>query len=247
MPRQSRKPIKYIPGRADKKILETVMRYQCMTAMQITKLLYSLTSHRWVQRKVSDLAAAGYLVSDRIPSRQIQGSAPRYFALARGGLAWLADQGMAVPPGLRAYQVKEYSYLFLSHLLAVNEVLLAAELVCREQPALKLARLLHDSELKRRPVYLLDASGKKRSVIPDGFLDFEVHASSGGYRAPLCIEVDRGTERQQDFRAKIRRLIAFQRGPYQEVFGRRSLTVCVIASGNPERTKALLAWARAEL
>lgn len=246
-PTKSRTPRKYIVGYADKPLLETIMRYQCMTAMQLTKLRYSPTSLTWVQTKLKALAEGGFLLRDRIPSRLVKGSPPMYYALAKPGLAFLASQGVAVPPSLRAYQVHEYSYLFLAHLLAVNEVLIAAELACKLQPALKLARILHDSELKRQPVYLVDGSGKKRAVIPDGFLDFEVHAAGGGYRAPLCLEVDRGTERQKDFPTKVRSLIAFSRGPYEEVFGRKALTICVIASGNPERMRSLLAWTRAEL
>jgi hypothetical protein len=247
MQAKPRNPRRYIVGYSDKALLQAIMRYQCMTAMQLTKLLYSQTSLTWIQAKLKALHAGGYLQRDRIPSRLVKGSPPLYYALARPGLGFLAQQGVAVAPGVRAYQVHEYSYLFLAHLLAVNEVLIAAELVCKHQPALRLARILHDSELKRRPVYLVDGAGKKRAVIPDGFLDFEVHASAGGYRAPICLEVDRGTERQQDFRRKIRALIAFSRGPYEAVFGRTALTICVIASGNPARMQSLLAWTRAEL
>ena len=243
---RTRAPVSYIIGYADKSLLSAILRYHCLTAMQLTKLLYAPSSLTWIQGKLKALHDAGYLLRDRIPSRPTQGSAPLYYALSRRGLAWLASQGVAVPSPTRAYQVHEYSYLFLAHLLAVNEVLIAAELVCKAQPALSLARLLHDQELKRRPVYVTDQAGRKRAVIPDGFLDFEVHTERP-YRAPLCLELDRGTERQAAVREKVRNLVAFSRGPYQEAFGRRSLTICVVASPGGERLKQLITWTRAEL
>ncbi len=235
----------YTIGHADTRILAAIVRYHCMTALQVTKLLYARTSLTRVQTTLKHLTDAGYLTRDRIPTRPTEGSAPLYYALSRTGLAYLASLGVAVPPPNRAYQVHEYSYLFLAHLLAVNEVLIAGELLCREHPQLHLARLLHDQQLKRSPTYITE-HGTRRAVIPDGFLDFEVHTEPG-YRAPLCLELDRGTERQKDVRAKVRALIAFGRGPYQEAFGRRSLTVCLIASSGAERLAALIAWTRTEL
>src|SRR5690349_15836826 len=113
MPNSTRKPAKYIAGYADKAVLSTIMRFHCMTAMQLTKLLYAPTSLAWVQKKLKALHDAGYLKRARIPSRPTEGSAPLYYALSRQGLAWLASQGVDVPPAIRAYQVHEYSYLFL--------------------------------------------------------------------------------------------------------------------------------------
>jgi hypothetical protein len=129
--------------------------------------------------------------------------------------------------------------------LAVNEFLIGAELLCRRHPQLKLARLLHDQTLKRQPVYVPDGSGKRRAVVPDGFLDFEDHANQR--RRPLCLELDRGTERQRDFREKIRALVAFGRGPYQQAFGRQSLTICLVASPGRDRLLKLVEWTRQEL
>src|SRR5215207_7145015 len=114
MPMQHKKrtPRKYIVGYTDKPLLETIMRYQCMTAMQLTKLLYAPSSLTWIQTKLKALFEGGYLKRDRIPSRLVHGSPPLYYALAKPGLAFLAEQGVAVPSGVRAYQVHEYSYLF---------------------------------------------------------------------------------------------------------------------------------------
>lgn len=231
---------------ADATLLYAILRYHCLTALQATKLLYARSSLTWIQSKLKKLAEAGYLTRDRIPTRPTQGTAPLYYALSRKGLAYLTSLGVPVPGAIRPYQVHEYSYLFLAHLLAVNEVLIAAELLCKAHPSIRLARLQHDQELKRQPVYVAGDGGKRQAVVPDGFLDFEVHTMPG-YRVPLCLELDRGTERQRDIRAKIRALVAFSRGPYQAAFGRRSLTICFIASSGPDRLRALIAWTREEL
>jgi hypothetical protein len=246
MPTQPpRTPPAFLISHADTAILSAVGRYHCLTALQVTTLLYARASLTWVQTKLKKLHAAGYLTRDRIPTRPTQGSAPLYYALSRTGFAHLTSLGQPAPGATRPYQVHEYSYLFLAHLLAVNEVLIAAELVCRQVPQLQLTRLLHDQELKRQPVFITDR-GTRRAVILDGFLDFAVHTEPG-YRAPLCLELDRGTERQQDVRTKIRALVQFSQGPYQAAFGRQSLTICLIASPGADRLGSLMAWTRAEL
>ncbi|HEX5575585.1 MAG TPA: hypothetical protein VFX42_06890, partial [Gemmatimonadales bacterium] len=48
--------------RADHDVMNAISQYQCMTAMQVTKLLFSVKSLTWVQTKLKRLADAGYLV-----------------------------------------------------------------------------------------------------------------------------------------------------------------------------------------
>ena len=97
----------YTIGSADTRILSVIVRYHCMTALQVTTLLYARASLTRVQTKLKQLTDAGYLIRDRIPTRPTEGSAPLYYALSRTGLAHLASLGMAVPPPNRAYQVHE--------------------------------------------------------------------------------------------------------------------------------------------
>ena len=53
--------------RADHDVMAALLQYQCMTALQVTKLLFSPSSLTWVQTKLKRLAEAGYLVRSQIP------------------------------------------------------------------------------------------------------------------------------------------------------------------------------------
>ena len=237
----------YITNETDRTLMRTIVRYHGITGLQLTKLLYSPKSYSWVQAKLRDLTKAGYLDRDMMPVRQRQGASPLFYTVTDKALTYLRTFGdEAMPERARPYRVKEWSYLYLSHLFACNEVYIAAEQLCRRTTTIRLPRVLHDHELKQQPVYVPWDGGKKRAVIPDGFLDFEVHTAQP-YRAPLCIEVDRGTEKQKDFRDKIRALLRFNQGPYQQAYGRQALTICVIACPGAKRLESLLAWTEAEL
>ena len=55
------------------------------------------------------------------------------------------------PAAKRPPEVREHAGLFYRHTLAVNDVLIAAELLARRQPAVELAATRHDVELQRAP------------------------------------------------------------------------------------------------
>src|SRR5215211_2895715 len=232
--------------RAEHDVMTSLLQYQCMTAMQVTKLLFSLGSRTWIQTKLKRLAEAGYLVRSAMPVRLVIGPPPLYYGLGEKGLAHLASYGVEVPERARPYRVKAYSDPFISHLLAVNEVLIAGQLLCRQQPTVKLARVLHQQDFERQPVLVRRGGGQQAKVKLDGFLDFEVHSASP-YRAPFCLELDRGSERRQKWRDKVKSLVHFLRGPYQDTFGRKAVTIGVVATPGRERLISLIGWTREEL
>jgi len=222
-----------------------IYRYQCLTALQVTKLLFALTSFKWVSTKLKRLYDAGYLVHSEIPAKLADGRPPLYYGLGEKGLVHLASYGVDVPERARPYQVRGYSDPFISHLLAVNEFLIAGDLLCRQVPSLKLVRVLHQQDFERQPV-LVRVGGQTVKVKLDGYLDYEVHTASP-YRKPVCLELDRGTERRQKWQSKVRGLLAFMRGPYQETFGRRAITIGVVATPGRERLISLVTWTREAL
>ncbi len=232
--------------RADHDVMTAIWRYQCLTALQVTKLLFALTSVKWVNAKLKRLADTGYLVRSQIPVKLVNGRPPLYYGLGERGLAHLASYGVDVPERARPYRVRDYSDPFISHLLAVNELLIAGQRLCQQQPTLKLARMLHQQDFERQPVLVRRASGQQAKVKLDGFLDFEVHSESP-HRAPLCLELDRGTERRQKWRDKVRHLVWFMRGPYQDTFKRQAVTIGVVATPGRERLISLIGWTREEL
>ena len=63
----------------------------------------------------------------------------------------------------------------------------------------------------------------------------------------LAVELDTGTEHKVAWLRKVRSLLAFAAGPYQETYRARSLTVAVVATPGVARAAELLRWTEAEL
>src|SRR5207237_2660327 len=103
--------------------------------------------------------------------------------------------------------------------------------------------LLHEQDLKRRPTRVV-VEGQRQSVVPDAWLDFRI---GGPYQVCLAVELDMGTEEQKKWRRKVRALLAFANGPYQEAFGTTSLTIAVVVTAGEKRLGELLSWTEAEL
>lgn len=231
---------------AERAILHALLRYHCMSIGQVTRLLYARSSGNWVQAKLRTLYDAGYLDRDRLPTRRADGPKPLYYVLTRKGQLALAAEGEAIPPRARPYRIHAWDLPHIAHLLAVNEVLIAATLLHDTQPAVEVSRWLHDLDLKARPTTITDAAGSRRLVVPDAFIDFLVRVGDG-YRVPVCLELDRNTEKQRQFSQKIANLLRFAHGPYQEAFGRQSVTFCIVATKGPEHLGRLIAWTEAAL
>lgn len=233
------------PRPADDAILRVAFRYYYVSSRQVCRLLYSPGSLTYVQAKLKHLAAVGLLQRLWLPRPAAHGSAPSVFTLARKGLNYLASAGMDIDRRrYRPSEQREHSYLFLSHTLAVNDVLISAELLGWAQPDYEIARLLHERDLKRRPVQILEPDGDSIVVVPDGWLDIRVR---GAYQVCLALELDRGTEEQRVWRRKVRGLVAYANGPYQEAFGTQSLTVMVVATSGDRRLLQLIRWTEQEL
>lgn len=229
---------------ADDAVLRAAFRYYYLSSRQVCRLLYSPGSITYVQAKLKVLSELGLLQRIWLPRPSPHGSAPSVYTLARKGLNFLGAEGLDVARRYRPSEQNDRSYLFLAHTLAVNDVLIGAELLSRHVPAVQLARMLHERDLKRAPVQVQDNDGRSITVVPDGWLDFRVN---GSYQACLALELDRGTEEQKAWRRKVRGLLGFASGPYQEVFQTRSLTIAVVATSGDHRLLQLIRWTESEL
>lgn len=232
----------FVLGPIDDDILRAVWRYHYLTIDQITRLHYSPKARTTASTRLKKLAEAGYLHRIVVPARL--GNGPLVYALANRGLRFLASAGLPIPKRTRLSAEREYSYLFFSHTLAVNDFLIDAERLAHTHPALVLAQMRHERDLKRSPVLVTDSTGGKVAVIPDGYLDFRL---GGQYRTCLALELDRGTEDQAAWRKKVRALLAFASGPYQQAFGTDALTICVVATPGHARLQQLYGWTADEL
>lgn len=235
-----KKPVAFVLSPADDDILRAVFRYHYLTINQVARLLGK--SRTTVAARLKRLTDAGYLHAITVPTRQ--GNGPNVYALANNGLQFLGDAGLPVPKRTRLSTERQYSYLFFSHTLAVNDFLMDVELFTARHPDVTIERLYHDRDLKRMPVQVDDGAGGKAVVIPDGYVDL---LFSNTYQACWALELDRGTEDQRTWRKKVRLLVAYAAGPYVQAFGTGALTICVVTTAPSERLRQLYQWTEEEL
>ncbi len=228
-------------------ILTALHRYFYLTARQVTRLLYAAGSLTRVQALLKELADDGYCQRLFLPRPSAHGRVPAVYTLGRLGRTSLAAMGVDVPTRLRPAEAREHKYLFLDHTLAVNDWLIALALLSRRAPQIAIRTMLHERTLRRTPIAVRDADGRRAAVIPDGWLDLRVTLPEGTDRYCIALEVDRGTAEQKAFRRKVARWVAAADGPYRDVFGTDLLTVAIVATPGQGRADELLRWIAAEL
>jgi len=111
---------------SDDGVLRALLRFYYLSSRQVCLLGYSPRSLTYVQTKLKRLTDAGYCQRIWLPRPSARGSAPSVYTLARKGLNYLRAQGLDVPPRYHPSEQREHSYLFLSHTLEVNDVLISA-------------------------------------------------------------------------------------------------------------------------
>ncbi len=239
----------FILGVTDDAILAALAQYYYLTALQVTRLLVSRGALTRVQTKLKRLTDAGYLQRLYLPRPSQSGKAPSIYTLARRGLNYLMASERATNPRYHPVEQTELSYLFLSHTLAVNDFLIGARLLTRQLPDVVLNDSRHERELKREPVHVTITEGPhhtptKLAVIPDGWLQFHVHAAA---ETGVVLELDRGHIEQKRWRRRVAALLAYARGPYEEQFHTPAITIAVLATPGEKRATDLLRWTEAEL
>jgi len=239
----SKRPFFQILGVSDEAILEGLYRYRYLTSKAVCRLFFKPGCLIYAQTKLKRLADLGYARRCFLPRATQHGSAPSVYCLSRKGLKHIAARGIDVPSRYQPVHQPSSSYLFLSHTLMVNDVLITAELLDRTSDAVTLQIMHHEFDLKRTPFYVQDDSGERLVVIPDGYFDLRI---SGHYQACFALEADRATEEQKKFRRKVGGLIGLTKGAYQERFGTSSLTVAVVTT-DEHRLAQLRQWTEAEL
>lgn len=218
--------------------MRAVARFHFLTAEQLTCLFYRPASLAYVREKLRRLTQAGALLRLRLPQRSA-GNPPFVYTLARGGLRFLAHSGDPSPVRFRPAEHREHAYLLLSHTLAVNDVLIAATRASQEAPEIVLVDLQHERDLRHTPTRVTTAQGEHMSVVPDAWLDLHV---GGKQRMCLVLELDRGTIEQRAMKRKLRGLLAYAGGPYQEEFGTSSLTILLATTAGKRRERQLRQW-----
>lgn len=238
-PAAAARTVPFALSRRDDAFLRAVATYHFLTAEQLTRLLFRPGSLAYVRAKLKRLADAGYLDRLHLPTATA-GNAPFVFSLAAPGIGYLTETGEETgAKWFRPVEQHERSYLFLSHTLAVNDFLIAAHLLSRTEPRVVLATMRHERDLRREPVTVTTAAGERLGIVPDGWVDLHI---AGESRLCLALELDRGTVEERAWKRKLRGLIAYADGPYQQQFGTPSLTILIATTTGPSRCTAIRRW-----
>jgi hypothetical protein len=222
----------------DEELLLTVARYHYVTTELTTWLLdYSASSYKYVLKRLKRLSDAGYLLHLQLPT--ISAGKPQlvYTLSTRGGKL-LESMGYEVSGRTHPSDHGEHSLLFLQHTLACNRVLGAAELVARRHHEVVIAQMIHERDLRHRPVRVSVAGGQL-AVINDGFL--EMHLANK-HKMAIGWELDRGTVDQRAVRRKLAGLVSFVQGPAQEAFDCPAPVIAFATTAGPQRMNLLRRW-----
>jgi len=237
-----RSPRPFLPGPTEDRILVALLTYDVLSATQVCRLLYSPASLSWVQARLKRLRDLGYVEAIFLPRPSRLGSAPLLYVLGSKALARLRSQGFDVPTRHRPSE-QQRSYYFLRHAMAVNDVLISLEMLGRRTDV-EICERRNERAMKRNPSYVADSPNRRVAVIPDAWVSLVL---GGAYEMSVAFEVDRGTEEQKKWRRKVRALVAWSKGPYQDTFGTPSLTIAVVATAGERRLRDLVRWTEVEL
>lgn len=227
----------------DDTLLRVVHAFHFLTAEQVLRLFYCAGSLTYVRAVLKRMADAGYLHRLKLPSSS-DGVKPWVYTLGQHGIRYLKAVGYTDFARFRPVEEEEHSFLFLAHTLGVNDILIAAQQLAEQMPSYVLAGFLHERVLKHTPVIVTTADGETMGIIPDAWLDWHL---GGVNRASIVLEYDRGTVEQRAWRKKMRGLLAFADGPYQEAYGSDSLTIAIATTAGPHRAEQIRVWCEAEL
>lgn len=223
--RQLKNPLRHRPGRA---ILQAIGRYGYLSREQIVRLLYSPTSSTMVYEWLKVLRETGLIHDNNYLHISDEGSARRIHTFTGTGRTKLVEMGFADLPNNHHGRILRESTL--DHTLAVNDALIACELLSRKVPGIELLGLQTDEQTHRHQTKVPLLDGRQIELVPDGW----AHLNVGEEAVAWCLEVDRGTEtKARQWKAKIRGYIAFASGtpsPYERDYGVPYLQVLVVVN-----------------
>jgi hypothetical protein len=242
----------YTITEADRSILLALGRFHYLTAAQANRLLYPNLNdeHRYVQRRLKRLVDNNYVLRLRALPIPRYGQAPHVFTLGRKGRTYLQQLGFPIEQYFRPSEEKRATENspFMTHRLAAIDVMIAADLLCAQNPSITCPRMLSERELKRDAVRVQVQSltgGQVRdvAVIPDAWFQL---ASGSNNPYSIALELDRGTEDQKVWRGKIAAYNAWVTGPYRQAFQTDNVTIAVVCSDD-RRVGQLMNWTMREL
>lgn len=243
-----------ITGR-DRAILHAVGQCRILTSKQIEALFFATgigggTNTSYCQYRLQQLYHRGFLTRDEQPQKLSEGRKPLLYSLDRVGARLLAETGEPVREGRTSRsRAATFSPLFLDHLLATNDVLIAFTLAAR-RAGMSIGDWADELNLRKRHAtdrVIITGPGdrtKETALVPDGYFTLKV----GEKTQHFFLEIDRGTmtgERsvwgKKDWARKIAGYLAYYHtGLFRRRYHTKSLRVLTVTSSTT-RLENLLA------
>jgi hypothetical protein len=218
--------------------------YEFLTTQQLTTLLYKHGSRTYVQDTLKALQDTGDV-------RSFGGrgtSLPRIYTLSGQGRRFVFQQGRTRAKRFRLAetQAKMGNGFFVRHTVAVNDVLIAAQLLTQSLPAIELIRVYHERELRRKIAVAIPAGVKTRQIFlePDASLDFRIRSpkDESVWRDFMHVEVYRHHPMEHRFKQKIAGYVASaSSGQHEALFHTKALTIALFCE-TPALLTLLKGW-----
>lgn len=247
----TRRPKRQDPlmGKSGRDVLALFGRYHYLTSRQVSRARGWESFHQYAQKQLTELTRAGYLVMENwLEKSPPRGNNEYVWSLTEKGRSALRDMDVPVRPRIK--QDHHRAQRFINHTHAVGDVLIACDLAAQQVDGLDVLELWHEQDLQRRAGKVVIA-GRTENLVFDGLVAFGLPQGV----APVAFEIDMGTEDRLDkWLPKVRRLIAYNQGPFQgdfAEFGYKGFQVAVYVRSkkqpSPVRTEYLLRWTEEEL
>lgn len=208
-------------------VIEAVYRFRVLSQAQIAALFFG--SAATAQFRLEKLYDHQFLERRFLPVSLGEGRSPTLYILDRRGVETLRSE--------RGYDAikwfgtsKRLTADFLSHSIAVNDVMVQVTLACRKH-GFELVQWQGENEVKADYDRVTVQSGTGRRermpVVPDSFFTILAHER----RYPFFLELDRGTMTLARFKNKVRAYLAYYKsGAYEKRYGLRSIRLLTVVS-----------------
>lgn len=250
---QAHKPLSLSRGVLDKILKDALAPYYLLTAKQITRLLYptaKLGMYTTIKQRLARLTRAEFLTVAHLPTAE--GVRPFVYCLGYNGRKLLKNDGYTTTTFFEKTDLKTRSYGWFMHLLETNDFLIQAAILEKSDPAVFLFDWQHDFAIAANSIATSDQTGKRVEIKPDGFLDFRStntrESEQKTKRFCFLVELDRGTERDEKFRQKIRNyLTAHEQEKLTTHFRTKQLTIIFPTTAGARRVEKMRYLTRLEL
>jgi Replication-relaxation len=156
--------------KAWEKIIIALAEFDYLTAHQLTRLLYSPSSLKHAQEQLKLLVDADLAIA--IGGRAV--NLPRIYTLRSTGRHYASLLGAAKGKRFRPSEEadKGHNSYSLKHTIAVTDILIAARLLSKTHPAIRLTRMYTERELKRKiSVQMPERIGESQTRLRTRYLE----------------------------------------------------------------------------